>query len=87
MGLYDMMSGWGAGWWSWTMYLGMIVFWAGVVALVIWGVRAVSGSATGQSASQASPAPRESAAEVLKRRYAAGEIDAAEFEEKRRNLF
>ena len=37
MGFYNMMSGWGGGWTSWTMYLGMIVFWVGVVALVIWG--------------------------------------------------
>jgi putative membrane protein len=86
MGFYNMMSGSG-GWGSWTMYLGMIVFWAGVVALVVWGVRALSGSTAGQASSQASPVPRESATEVLKRRYAAGEIDAAEFEQKRRDLF
>ena len=41
MGFYNMMSGWGGAWTSWTMYLGMIIFWVGVVALVIWSVKAL----------------------------------------------
>lgn len=84
MGFYDMMSGWGGGWASWTMYLGMIVFWVGVVALVIWGIRALAGPGVAHSMPQGA---QESAADVLKRRYAAGEIDATEFEQKRRDLF
>jgi uncharacterized membrane protein len=87
MGFYDMMSGWGGGWASWTMYVGMIAVWVGVVALVIWGIRAATGPAAAHSAPQVSQVPRESAADVLKRRDAAGEIDAAEFEQKRRDLF
>lgn len=87
MGFYDMMSGWGGGWTSWTMYLGMIAFWVGVVALVIWGVKALAGPTAARSEPQASQVSLESAADVLKRRYAAGEIDAAEFEQKRRDLF
>jgi putative membrane protein len=87
MGFYDMMSGWGGGWTSWTMYLGMIAFWVGVAALVIWGVKALASPTAAPSASQAAQASLESAADVLKRRYAAGEIDAAEFEQKRRDLF
>jgi putative membrane protein len=87
MGFYDMMSGWGGGWASWTMYVGMIVFWVGIVAFVIWGIKAWAGPAAVPSVPQVSQAPRESAADVLKRRYAAGEIDAAEFEQKRRDLF
>ena len=84
MGFNDMMSVWGGGWISWTMYLGMIVFWVGVVALIVWGVKGLAGSAAARSAPQL---PFESAPDVLKRRYAAGEIDAAEFEQKRRELF
>lgn len=86
MGFYNMMSGWGGGWTSWTMYLGMIVFWVGVVALVIWGVRALAGPTAAHSAPLVSRVPQESSVDVLKRRYAAGEIDAAEFEQKRRDL-
>lgn len=84
MGYYDMMSGWGGGWAGWTMYLGMIVFWVGLVALIVWGLRGAAGSGPAQAA----PQPvHESARDVLKRRYAAGEIDAAEFEQKKRDLF
>ena len=87
MGFYNMMSGWGGGLAGWTMYLGMIVFWVGVVALVIWGVKALAGPTAAHSVPLVSQVPQESAADVLKRRYAAGEIDAAEFEQKRRDLF
>jgi putative membrane protein len=84
MGFNDMMSGWGGGWISWTMYLGMIVFWVGMVALAALGARGLARSGAVQPAQQLR---QESAADVLKRRYAAGEIDAAEFEQKRRDLF
>jgi uncharacterized membrane protein len=66
------------------MYAGMIVFWIAAVALVVWGIKAlvVSGGA------QAEPwSARGNAADVLKRRYATGEIDSTEFEQKRRDLF
>ncbi len=83
MGFYDMMSGWGGGRVGWTMYLGMIVFWVGVAALVIWGIRGMVGAGQVHVVPQA---PQESAVDVLKRRYAAGEIDVAEFEHKKRDL-
>ena len=79
-----MMSGWGWGAFSWTMYLGMIVFWVGIIVLVIWAVRSLMAAGVAQTAPQST---RETAADVLKRRYAAGEIDTAEFEQKRRDLF
>ncbi len=82
MGFYDMMTGWGGGWTSWTMYLGMIAFWIGAVALLVWGVRASAGG----SRSQTQQVIGESAVEVLKRRYASGEIDSAEFQKKRLEL-
>jgi putative membrane protein len=84
MGFNDMMSGWGGGWITWTMYLGMIVFWVGVAALIVWAIKGLVGPGVTRSAPQQ---PYESAPDVLKRRYAAGEIDSAEFEQKRRELF
>jgi len=83
MGFYNMMSGWSGGWVSWTMYLGMIVFWVGVAALVIWGISGMVGTGQVHVVPQL---PQESAVDVLKRRYAAGEIDVAEFEHKKRDL-
>lgn len=76
----------GYGWWGGMMgfgFFGMILFWvlvvAGVVALVRllfgWGPRGLP------------PAPRgQTALDVLAERYARGEIDRAEFEQKRRDL-
>ena len=84
MGFSDMKSGWVAGGSGWAMYAGMIAFWAAVVVLVVWGVKALAVSAEPQTAPLP---PRENLADVLKRRYAAGDIDSAEFEQQRRDLF
>jgi putative membrane protein len=61
------------------MFFGMI-FWVliliGIAALVIWAIRKSDG---------ANVAPQtESALDILKKRYAKGEIDKEEFEEKKR---
>ncbi len=69
--------GWGFG------MLGMALFWLVFVAALVWVVRAVwdrtarNGRPTRES---------ESPLEILQRRYARGEIDRAEFEEKRKDL-
>ncbi|MBM2825821.1 MAG: hypothetical protein HW402_1485 [Dehalococcoidales bacterium] len=73
-----MMGGLG-GWWF--MPILMILFWG----LVIWGVVAlVRGLSRPGSDSTSSHA--ESALEILKRRYARGEINKAEYEEKKKDL-
>lgn len=79
MGNGGMMS-WGMGLW---MFLGMVLWVLLLVALillVVWVVRQFSGVAV-------SPPPREdSALEILRKRYARGEISKEEFEEKKRDL-
>lgn len=69
------MMGWGGG-------LFMILFWVviivGIAPLVKW-LAATSGKGEGTSA-------KESPVEILKRRYAAGEIDKEEFEEEKGSL-
>jgi putative membrane protein len=66
-------GGWGIGTWL-TMSLIMVIFWAAVISLAVWAVRAVS---TGQPA-----LPRRSgldrAEQELAERYARGEIDEAQ---------
>jgi putative membrane protein len=66
--------------------LGMIVmaaFWLLFVAAVVWIVRVV----WDRPGPRQEPGPRsETPLEILQRRYARGEIDRAEFEEKRRDL-
>ena len=69
--------------WGWGMGFGMIsmvLFWVlvilGIVVLVKW----IGGS------SASAPPPSRTAFDVLKERYARGEIDKPEFEEKKRDL-
>jgi hypothetical protein len=72
MGFFDMMTGPGA-WGMWLLYAAVAATWIVVVCLAVWALRAA-----GRPTSE--PAPeRASAIEVLERRYAAGEIEEAEF--------
>ncbi|MEW5707470.1 SHOCT domain-containing protein [Pelomicrobium sp. G1] len=72
--------------WGWGMGFGMIsmvLFWVlvilGIVILVKW---IAAGSSSGGGS-----APREKTAlDILKERYARGEIDREEFEQKKRDL-
>ena len=68
------MMWFGGGW----MALWMLLFWAGVILVVVWGVRAVSGESRGPGRSDQS-----SALQILEERFARGEIDRDEFEERR----
>jgi len=91
MGFSNMMSGWGGGSGGWAMYLGGIVLLVGLVALVVWLVKTITGtpaSAQTQPAqvTQAIQPGRETPMDALKRRYAAGEIDATEFRQKKADL-
>ncbi len=69
----------GFGWW-WFMPIFFILFWG----LVIWGIVALVRGLSGSRDSDSSTA--DSALEVLKRRYAKGEIDKKEYEEKKKDL-
>lgn len=80
MGPGMMGGGYGMGW------LGMILmaaFWIAVIVGIIFLIRwlVISTSAGGRAVKS-----EESALEILKRRYARGEIDKEEFEEKKRSL-
>ncbi len=59
------------GWGGWWMTLSMILFWGGIIALVVWGLRAVD------------PVRRDDAhrpRRILEERLARGEIDEEEFD-------
>lgn len=64
-----------------SMMLFMILFWIGVVVLVVLGIRWLWRQQDGRRAG-----PGEDSAEILRRRYAAGEISEEEFERRRRSL-
>ncbi len=73
-----MMGGFGG---MWFMPILMIVFWG----LVIWGIVALVRGVSSPGNTGASN-PAESALEILKRRYARGEINKVEYEEKKKDL-
>lgn len=61
----------------------MLLFWGLVLAGVVALVRALAG--TGDRGTSRSP-ENQSALDILAQRYARGEIDKAEYEQKRRDL-
>ena len=64
------------------MGLGMLLFWG----LVIVGVVVVVRWLTGRRAPDTDASPRQAALDILAQRYARGEIERAEYEQKRRDL-
>jgi putative membrane protein len=62
------------GFFGWTM---MILFWGTIIALLIWAVRSATPTRGGSTPD---------ALGILERRYAGGEIEREEFEERKRIL-
>jgi putative membrane protein len=75
-GMHPMMFMWGAG--GLVMMLMMLVFWGLVIAGLVLGVRWLAG--------QGRAAGRDAALEILRQRYARGEIDKQEFETRKSDL-
>lgn len=87
MGWYGAPGGGpGAGGWTWGLgmglgWLAMLAFWGALIVGAVWLVRTLS-------ADHGEPPRRagESALDILKRRYAAGEITREEYEQMRQTL-
>lgn len=80
---------WGNGMgWVWMIGMGlmMLLFWGGLIALVVLAVQALSRSSSRRSANEQEAATGKTALEIVKERYARGEISKAEYEEMRRDL-
>ncbi len=65
----------GMGWW---MIAWMVVFWGVLIALIVWGIRKLTGR--GDSTRKQDPL------DVVKERYARGEITKEEFEQLKKDL-
>ncbi|MDP2789147.1 MAG: SHOCT domain-containing protein [bacterium] len=75
-GLYDGYGGWGSMMGFWGGGIMMILFWVAVIYFIVWLVRS----------NKVNGADSEKALDILKERYAKGEIDKKEFEEKKKDL-
>lgn len=69
-----MMWGGGHGWWA---GFGMILFWGLIIAVAVFAFRALTGNRVGETRDPM---------EILKERYARGEIDEDEFRRRKQEL-
>ncbi len=69
----------GMGWWMVFGGLWMIIFWVGLIALVVWGIIKLS--------QRDGSTPKHNPLDVAKERYAKGEISKEEFEQLKKDLF
>lgn len=76
-----MMWGWDSGWWG----LGMMFVWLVFLGVIVVGVVFLARS-FGSSARQSDGSARNAALDILDQRFARGEIDQSEYEERRRTL-
>ena len=75
--MHEPMMGMG----GWVGYVLMVIFWTvGTIAVVLW-VKSWLENGVGSASREP-----ESALEILKKRYARGEINKQEFDEKRKDL-
>lgn len=70
-----MMGGWGAFGWLWMLV--PLLFWGGLLALIVWAIARVF---PGQRREEQPNAGRESAEDVLRARFARGELETEEYE-------
>lgn len=82
-GMGSGMMGYGYGM-SWYGHILMLIFWVAVIVGIIFLIRwlVVSSQAGGQVTSQGA----DTALDILRKRYARGEINKEEFEEKKKDL-
>jgi putative membrane protein len=82
---YRNYCGWGPGMmgWGWVHLLFMVIFWVLIVVLIILLIRRLISSGTTKIPS---PSQEDSALEILKKRYARGEINKEEFDTKKKDL-
>lgn len=62
---------------GWLMMAGIIIFWAGIIFLIVWGIRKLT---------ERNYTTRGNALEIARERYAKGEISREEFDQIKKDL-
>ena len=70
-------------WWMVFGSIWMVLFWAAIIALVVWGVRKLAE----REGSGSSTTERRAPLDMAKERYARGDISKEEFEQIKKDLF
>ncbi len=77
--------------WDWQLGMGwlmmlrgvwLLLFWGGIIALVVWGVK----KAIEHNRSNSITSERRNPLDIIKERYASGEISPKEFEQLKKDL-
>ena len=81
---------WGGGWLAELVVVALgIIFWGGLILLIVLGIRWLlrqdRAASQGQRGAGSGP-PADDPLEILRRRYAAGEIDDEEYQRRRKTL-
>jgi putative membrane protein len=71
----------GGRWLIWMVPL-MIIFWGGIIALIVWGIKKL-GKGEGDGVAVG---PKRDPLEIAKERYAKGEISREDFEQIKKDL-
>lgn len=86
---FDGGMGWGMMHWDGIFWVGimlMLIFWIAVIVAMVFFIRWLIVSTRNRGQSGPHQTQGRSALDILKERYAHGEIDKQEFEEKKRDL-
>ena len=72
----------GIGWWMVVGSIWMVLFWAVIIALVVWGARRLAE----RGASGSGTSDRRDPVDIAKERYARGDISKEEFDQIKKDL-
>jgi putative membrane protein len=68
----------GAGWWMVLGGIWMVLFWGGLIALIVWGISKLTRGSV--------PGGRQNPLDIARERYARGEITREELEQIKKEL-
>ncbi len=68
----------GMGWWMVFGWVWVVVFWGGLIALIVWGIKKLT--------ERGSSTPKHDSLDIAKERYAKGKISREEFNQIQKDL-